>query len=363
MIRLYSVVALLAAGCAVPASAQTFFYVGAPGGDFFNEANWNDAADGTGNALAGDPLMDDTGNAIALDLVIDGISVEAAGQVDFGTGSLSLLGGADFSVTGAGHDLDINPDSGFVLDNATLEIADSVFFEGTMSFTNGAVTAADNIDFADNTPSLTVNGTVFSTIGEAPGAGGSNITFDTDVGVIANAIINADDRLGIRNTSADPTSNVVLVDTVITINGVDNVAGDVDDVFSTNDANGAILTLEGASTLFADQIDDGVALELDGTSVATINATDGAVDAANGGTITLLSTSAVLDIVNESSVDVRSALINGLTGLSFTDDPSGWTVPSWDGVDAVTLQIVPEPTSALLLITVSAFSLRRRFNR
>ncbi|WP_425399517.1 PEP-CTERM sorting domain-containing protein [Aeoliella sp.] len=342
---------------AMPAFGQTYFYVGPDGGDFYDEANWNDAADGTGSPLADDPLVNSATNAIALDLVIDGASVEAAGQVDFGDGSLSLLGGATFLVSGADNALDMNSSSTFSLVDSTLTVDDDIFFEGTASFSGGMVTSLnDDIEFQDNLTSLTIDGTAF----DAPV---DNLIFDISndlVSSISNATFATVDRLAIRNISADPTASIAMTNTAIDVNGG---GGDVDDVFDTNNGNGAILILDGTSTLLANQVDDGISLVLGGSAVATLNTGAGAVDAANGGTITLTSRDAMLDIVNASSNDVRAAIFNAKTGLSYADDSSTWNVTDWDGAVPVKLQIVPEPSSwllALLCVGGASLAVRRQ---
>lgn len=353
MNRLLSIAlsALAATAACSSLPAQTFYYVGPAGGDFFDEANWNDSADGAGGAPVGDLIPDSASGAIAIDLIIDGGMAEAAGQVDFGAGSLSLLGGASLSITGAGNVLDMNPDSAFNLVDSTLSVAGDMFFEGAASFSGGSVTSeGDDIEFQDALTSLAINGTSFATPAD-------NIIFDAQLGAITGASFFSVDRLGLRNTTADPTSRLVMADSSIDINGG---AGDVDDVFDTNNGNGAILALDGASTLLANQIDDGISLELLGSSVATLTTTSGAVDAANGGTITIFSTSARLVLTNESDTDVRGALVNGLTGLSYLDDPSAWNVSNWNGSDAATLSLVPEPGAVAALACLTLLTAVRR---
>ena len=343
-----------------PVFGQTYYYVGPDGGDFFDEANWNESADGLGAFLTGDPLVSSTTNAFDLDLIIDGATVEAAGQVDIGTGSLSLLGGSVFTVvgldgtTGDPNVLDVNSSSTFTLVDSTLTTDWDMFFEGDVSFTGGTVTSlGDDIEFQDNLTSLLIDGTVF----DAPA---DNIIFDGLLGTITNASFSTVDRLSLRNTTGNPSATIVMTDTDININGG---AGDVDDVFTTNDSNGAILVLDGSSTLLGNQIDDGASLVLDGFAIATLTSTSGAVDAGSGGMITLSSLGAKLILVNESGTDVRSAIFNGYTGLSYADDPSAWNVSDWDGIAAVSLQVVPEPATwllALLGVGGVATALRRQ---
>lgn len=326
----------------VNAHAQTFFYTGAPDGDFFDEANWNDMADGTGSSPAGDLVPDDSAGAIALDLVIDGVSVVAAGQVDFGTGSLSLLDGANLDMTASGSIIDFNADSSFTLVDSTLTADDDIVMEGIVNLTGGSVTSLnDDVEFQDAL-TIAVDGTTFSS--------GDNTFFDSFSGSIANASITSADRLGLRQNVA-----VVVTDTMIDVQGG---TGDVDDVFDAA-GSGSSLTLLGSSTLLADTVEEGVDLVLGGSSVATLGGS-GVEILDNGSTATLLTTDATLQ-VNAITNDPRAFIINALTGQSYADDPSTWNVTNWNGTDPVLLQIVPEPASiALLLMGLSLGVLRNQ---
>ncbi len=327
---------------AVNVHAQTFFYTGAPGGDFFDETNWNDMADGSGLSPVGDLIPDDSAGAIALDLIIDGDSVVAAGQVDFGTGSLSLLGGAVLDMTASGSIIDFNADSSFTLTDSVLTADDDIVMEGVVILTGGSVTSLnDDVEFQDAL-TVTVDGTTF--------AAGDNAFFDAFSGSIVNASITSADRLGLRQNAA-----VVVTDTMIDVQGGN---GDVDDVFDTA-GTGSSLTLLGASTLLADTVEEGVDLVLGGSSVATLGG-NGVEILDNGSTATLLTTAAILQ-VNAITNDPRAFIINGLTGQSYADDPSTWNVTSWNGTDPVALQIIPEPATAVMLLGgVFAGVLRRR---
>lgn len=335
----------------VCAQAQTYFYVGTSGGDFFDEANWNTLPDGSGSIIPGDPLQDDQGNAIALDLVIDGDTVEANGQVDFGPGSLTLEFGSVLNVTGAGNDLDINDDSTFSLTVAALIVDDIINFEGTSSFLGGLVYSLTNdIAFQDNFANLSIDGTTFFA--------SDNLYFDGFVGSIANATIISSDRLGVRNNVP-----LVVTDTVISVN---SGSGDVDDVFGAA-ALGSSLTLLGSSQLLADSVEEGAALILEDSSTATMGGQGIRIVDASGSTITLNSADATLhvgslDTSDADYTDPRPLLINGLTGLSYADDPSTWNISNWDGFSAESLQIrpIPEPSSMLLTVLGLTIVGRRR---
>ncbi|MCA9239604.1 MAG: hypothetical protein KDA37_05370 [Planctomycetales bacterium] len=333
------------------AYAQTYFFVGPAGGSFFDEANWNDQADGLGTPLAGDPLQDSASNAIALDLIIDGDTVDAPGEVDFGTGSLTLLSGSQLTVSAAGADLDINSNSTFSMTDATLIVDDVANFEGVSSFSGGSVTSLFNdVAFQDVFVNLTIDGTSFTAA--------DNIYFDGFVGAISNASFNSADRLGVRQSVA-----ITMTSTDIVIN---SGLGDIDDVFAAAGA-GSSLTLLGSSTLLADSVEEGAVLTLGGSTVANMGA-QGSRITADGSTITMTSRDALLvvaqlDPLDVDYVDSRPFLINGLTGLSYAADPFSWNVSNWNGSDAVTLQVIPEPGSCILLaagaLLVIAPSVRR----
>lgn len=330
------------------AQAQ-FFFTGGVDNDFFNELNWTANADGTGANPVGDPLTDSTTNAIALDLIIDGDSVVANGQVDFGTGSLTLQSGSLLSITGAGHDLDINSDSTFSLTDARVEVNDIINFEGTSTFSGGSVESiTDDIAFQNNFINLTIDGTSFTSF--------DTVYFDGPTpGSISNATFFVRDQFGIRDDGSGP-ANVVMTNTEINVDANGGTSGgDVQNIFS-GDAIGSSLTLLGASTLRADAIEEGADLILGGTSVATLGVHFTERIVADGSTITLNTTGAAINVValdgqDPDFVDARAFLINGLTGQSYADTSgAGWNVTNWDGFSAVTLQVVPEPTCLVVLV-------------
>lgn len=347
--------AALSLACAA-ANAQTYFFVGPSGGDFFDEANWNTAADGTGVSPVGDLIPDDSGGAIALDLVIDGDTVEAAGQVDFGTGSLTLDAGSFLSITGNDNDLDINSDSTFSMTDATLSVFDIANFEGVSIFNGGSVTSVtDDIAFQDNFVNLAIDGTTFTAF--------DNIYFDGFNGSIANAVFDSGDRLGVRNEV-----QITMVDTFIEIN---EGTGDIDSVFGVAGA-GSTVTLTGRSTLIADSVEEGADLVLLGTTVAQMGGQGERLVFPNellppeddDSTITVGSFGVTLEVVNSLLIDVidsREFLINGFTGLTYADDSSTWNVTDWNGFDPVTLRVVPEPVgAALAIVGLTAIALSRR---
>ena len=97
--------------------------------------------------------------------------------------------------------------------------------------------------------------------------------------------------------------------------------------------------------LIEDKIADGRRATLGGNASSIVNAPS---------TITLITTGATLVVSEDILFDRRDLIINGLTGLTFNDDPSAWTAPSWNGLDAVSLSLVPEPTAALMATLMAA---------
>jgi hypothetical protein len=342
----------------IPASAvlgQTYYFVGAPGGDFFDENNWNSAPDASGSIPALNPITSSATNAIALDLIIDGDTVVANGQVDFGSGSLSMLSGSQLSVTLAGGDFDINSAGSFSMTDSTLIVDDLIDLEGVLDFNGGSVlTVFGDFSFNDDITNLTINGTSFTTTGGS----GSNIFFDGFAGSISGATFDTADRLGFRQLV-----DVTMTDTIV---DVENGTGDLEDVFATNDAAGSTFTLLGASSLNADSAEEGLALVLGGTTVATMGAQGSRiVDALSS--ITVISTGVQLIVAELGPGEVdffdgRPNLFSGITGLSYADDPTGWNVKNWNGFDAVTLQIVPEPGTVWILASgcLAGAAIRRR---
>lgn len=355
----WTLTALMAATLALTSSvsvAQTFFFVGPSGGDFFDELNWNTASDGTGVSPVGDLIPDSTTGAIALDLVIDGDTVEAAGEVDFGPGSLTLLPGSMMSVTGTGNDLDINADSTFSLTDATLSVFDIVNFEGVSTFSGGSVVSVtDDVAFQDNFVNLSIDGTSFTAF--------DNIYFDGFAGSISNATFISGDRLGVRN-------GVQLLMTNVSIE-VALGLGDIDDVFAVAGA-GSLVTLDGTSTLIADSVEEGADLVLLGNTIAMMGAGAERIVFPNEllppdddeSTITVGSFGAELQVVTDILNDARPFLTNGFTGLTYLEDSSTWNVSDWNGTDAVTLRLVPEPVGmTTALLGLAALGAARRGHR
>ena len=324
-----------------------FTYTGASGGDFFDENNWQDAQ---GNNPAAGTL--DPGVPIRHSLIIDGDTVgTSGGEADFQVGgSLELTAGSMLNFPSPGNKLDFNPGSGLKLTDATISVYEDVTLEGTSFLSGGLIESLhDDIEFQDAHDS-TISGTSFRTHVD-------NIFFDNSATSVSGASIVVEDRFGMRFKV-----DVTVQDTAINVRGFtvnssvnpDHPAGDgygdVEDAFAGKQGEGSTLTLEGASTLLANAIQDGVSLVLDGTSVATLLADPGGhegdplggfdlVD--SNGTITFLSGAAELITLHASGSDVRSLIINGLTGLSYLDDPSAWNITNWDGQSPLaSLQLV-----------------------
>lgn len=348
--------------------AQPYFFVGPSGGDFFDEANWNDAADGTGNILPGDPLMDSTSNAIGVDLVIDGDSVVAAGQVDFGIGSLTLQAGSTFEVSGSGNDLDLNDDTvtsitdatlivddfiqlgGSVsLDGANLTASDDINFLGQISVANSRVeSTGDDIEFRDDATILSMTGSEFiaSSLG-TDGTFNQSVIMQTSFSATNSGFVGG--QLGIDGAIE---TNVTATDSTF------EFTGDLNNVFASSSTGIHRLFLDGSSTLEVDQIEDGILLALQDSAQATF--IDDADDDDNDGQpdtwiitnalVRLDSRDASVTFLNNAEIDVRSRIFNGPAATTYALTPSVFSPTDWNGTDAVTIRIVPEPVSGLLIL-------------
>lgn len=363
------------------AQAQPYFYVGPSGGDFFDELNWNTAANGSGSFLAGDPLMDDAANGIDVDLVMDGVSVVANGQVDFGIGSLTMLNGAMFEVAGSGNDLDLNDDtvtsitdSSLIVDDfiqlggmvtlsgASLSASDDINFLGTASISNTVVeSTGDDIEFRDSATILSVTGSDFlaSSLG-TDGSFNQSVIFQTNVTASDSSFTGG--QLGF---DGDVAADLTVTDSVITF------TGDINNVFSASGTPALHrIFLQGNTTLAADQIEDGTLLAVQDSSHATFIDDDDDDDAdglpdtwiITNALVRLDSYEAGLTFLNPGEIDVRSRVFDGLTPTTYALTPSAFAPSDWDGLSAVTLRLVPEPTAAAIaaLACVAAVSTRRK---
>lgn len=367
---------ILAAACAMAAfpavlSAQPFFYVGPAGGDFFDQGNWNDSADGLGAFLAG-PVIDGGTGAIEHALVVDGDNVSAAGDVDFGMGSLMLGPGAALSL-GSGE-ITFGSGSSLVMDQSSLSVdaggSGQVEFNGgsTVSLTGASVTASDDIFFRGE---LTIAGSMIESTGDdiefqssatvnsitdsdflasSTGTGGGFdqvIYFRTSTDDVFGSTFRGG-RFGVLTDGVGTTTDFEATDSIFEFDG------DVENIFSSSDGGVHRFYLHGSSRLVADQLESGIGLFLSDNSTATF--TDDLADDDGDSWLTenalvrLDSTGASLTFLNDQTADIRSRIFNGLVPTTYAIDPSGFSPTDWDGVSAVTLRVVPEPGSALLAV-------------
>lgn len=371
---------ILCVAAALPSCllAQPYFFVGPAGGDFFDEANWNDSADGTGNALPGDPLMDDTSNAIDVDLIIDGDNVVAAGQVDFGIGSLTMTAGSTFEVSGSGNDLDLNDDTTTSITDSTLIVDDFIQLGGSVSLSGANLTASDDInflgqisvansrvestgddiEFRDDATILSMTSSVF--IASSLGTDGSfnqSVIMQTTFTAVDSTFIGG--QLGIDGAVE---TNVTAIDSTF------EFTGDMNNVFSSSSTGIHRVFLGGNSTLEADQIEDGILLALQDSAQATFiddaddDDDDGQPDTwiITNALVRLDSPNASLTFLNDAEIDVRNRVFNGQVPTTYALAPETFFPSNWNGTDAVTLRIVPEPTSMLLLVVSLGLVATRR---
>ncbi len=327
-----------------------YFYVGLSGGDFFDEANWD--IDPTG-VLGDNPMAGsiDPGVPIRHSLIIDGDTVSSGSpsgglgrEADFQVGgSLELTPGSVLNFPEGADELDFNPGSGLKLTDATITVFEDIILEGNNFLSGGTITSlGDDIEFQDGHES-TINGTTF--------IAADNVLYENSANPLTGAIIESSDRLGLRYEI-----DLTVIDTQISVRGESSQDtggpghGDVEDIFSGAQGGGSTLTLDGASTLLANAIQDGVSLVLGGTSVATLrndpapnpNDPPGGVDVVGpDGEIIFMSAGAELILTLGNDNDVRDRIINGLTGLSYLADSSAWNVTNWDGISPLaSLQLV-----------------------
>ncbi|QDS97233.1 TolB-like translocation protein [Adhaeretor mobilis] len=327
-----------------------FTFVGPSGGDFFTESNWEDAQGNNPPANTINP-----GSPIRHALLIDGDTVGVIGngrEADFQVGgSLELTAGSFLDFTNLGTELDFNNGSGLKLTDATIKVHQDIFLEGTNVLSGGTIESTDDdIEFQDF-HKTSINGTTFITGANSCLADNCNLIFENSATSITGATFEAADSIGLRYEV-----DLTVHDTALSTRGMggdlDNHPGgpgwgNVEDVFTNGpQAAGSTLTLNGSSTLLANSIHEGVSLVLDGTSVATLLADPGGhpgdpiggfdlVDSNFDGTITFMSAGAELITLNASASDARAKVINGLTGLSYLDDPTAWNVTNWDGLSVL----------------------------
>lgn len=304
---------------------SSFTFVGTTSNEFFTESNWQDAQ---GNNPPANSI--NVGVPIRHSLIIDGDSVVATGapqqELTFQEGgSLELTAGS--MLTSSLLQLEFNPGSGLKLTDATIRFREDIRLSGTNVLTGGTIESqADDVEFNTRHRSI-INGTTILS------GNSENVFFDNSATSIFGATIVSEDRLGLRYEV-----NVTVTDTMIDVNGG---RGDVEDIFGGIEGppqgEGSVLTLKGSSTLLADTFEDGVSLVVDDTSVATLLGSPNSelVDTNGTSTITVASTGAELVILNPSDFDPRAFVINGLTGMSYLDDPSAWNITDWNGLTAL----------------------------
>lgn len=353
----------------VSANAQ-FYFTGPAGGDFFDELNWTANPDGTGANPAASSIEPGAASAIAVSLIIDGDDVMANDHVDFGAGALDLQSGSILTVssTAGTVDLDINADTIFMMNDATLNVGDDIFFGGTQTIINSVITTLDQSegDIQLQVPSTSITGSTFNTGDDLIFGAASytildgntfnsndNMWFNESAAVITNSILAPNDRLGIQS------STPLLIDSTVNVNGG---GGDVEDVFDDGTGIGSVLNTAGSTTVALDQLQEGVAMILDENSSAIFLNDDAITETPPGSTssVTLVSFDATVTFPAQNT-DLSTAVFNGLTGLSYADDPSAFNVTDWNGVDGVTLQLaVPEPSGMVMLVGLMLLAVMRR---
>lgn len=369
-----ALIALL--GVATLAGAQDYFFVGSPGGDFFDQASWNSQPDGLGAVLPG-PVVDAGTSNVEFSLVIDGDSVTAGSVVEIGSmGSLTINSGGMFDIS---EELFVYDSGSLTMVDAFLTVIDGENGQvnwnenSIVSLTRSSVTASD--DFFIRSQTTIIDSYLEST--------GDDIEFRTEAVInqisgsefFASSMGTSDfDQFIILQTPSIVATNSYFHGGLLGIDGtgtqvlaIDSTflfAGDVENAFGSS-SNGNILTLAGTSTLEADQLEEGILMVLDDSSVATL--IDGAEDSDDPGWITtnalvrIDSVDAALVLTDAQDVSNANRVFNGTSFTTYSATP-GFFIPStWDGMSPETIMIVevPEPAaSGLVLVLLGAYATR-----
>lgn len=356
--------------------AQTYSFTGAVDTDFFNVLNWDD---GLGGMPAS--IVDGGTGTIELDLVIDGMNAVAGGAVEFGAGMLALANSATFDVStgdvtfGSGSSLGVmgstlnlldnsaklalNDGSSTSLNDATINGGDDIYFRGTTSISDSMVVSrTDDVEFQDTAVISAISGSHFETLDIV-----QIVSFQSSANIVNSSFTTG--RLSIR-TGTD----LVASDSDFNLNG------DIDDAF--NAITFGTLTLQGTTTLRADQLDEGITLFLEDSSSASfiddnqegewITASSAATGAVPS-TVVFKSADASLTFAGgpqDPLSDDATQVIHALSGVSrsYAQVPTWFSPSNWDGFNDVTITIalVPEPTTGLLSLGLIAATciIRRR---
>ena len=316
------------------ADAGTFYYTGPSAGDFFNEANWKSAPNGTGTSPAADSINPDVG--FLDNLIIDGDNVTAEANLDIGAGgSLDLLTGSELNVIDDFFSAQFEVSTGgfFSLTDSMLAVADDIFLHGSTVFTGGTVRSfGDDIEFISS--DTTINGTTFIS--------GDSILIRAELtpavgSSIVGAQFSALSRLGIREFDMTVTDSTF------------NLVADVEDATACTDLDcaTATLTLLGNSSVTADQIQEGVRVVIDDNSIVTLTNEEFETDddeltwlTQASTRVTLNSPNAQLVLQNSQNEASDFKIFAGVTGLSYSEHPDSWDPNDWTGAEAVTLKVI-----------------------
>ncbi|WP_168205357.1 hypothetical protein [Bythopirellula goksoeyrii] len=332
------------------ALADTFYYTGPSGGDFFNESFWNSMANGSGFTPAVGTI--NPGLGISHYLILDGDVVEANGGagdefgVDIGNGGgLELQTGSSLNVFNDffNAQFEISTGATFKLTDADLTVQDDIVFRDSTTLTGGSIESFfDDIEFRSS--NLIINGTNVRTTDVSSGST-SNIWVQAELTPSAGASITgatffSNSRFGIDQFDMVAHDSVFMID------------GDLEDLTTTDiDSATASLTLTGNSSITAGQIQEGVKLILNDSSTATFTNIPGTQVVThtwftNSSNVTINSPDVELILANPQLETGAGKVINGITGLSYADDASTWDPTTWNGTDAVTLKITSVPSAA-----------------
>ncbi|TWT47764.1 hypothetical protein [Botrimarina hoheduenensis] len=352
------------------ALGMDFFYVGPSNGNFFDAANWNDQADGLG-AFLSTPVIDGVTGEIEHALVIDNAAVLAGASVVFGGGSLTMNTGAGLTVSGgfdiqgaasltmtgaalsansgATGQIEFSSGSTVSISGSMVTASDDIFLRGFTTIADSMFeSTGDDIEFRDTATIVSISGSDFF----ASGMGTTDFNQFIILQTPSMTVSSSSFRGGLLGIDGETVTAVRAIDSSFVF------SGDVENAFASSSVGVHTLSLEGTSTLEADQLEEGVALFLKGSSTATfidsLADADGDSWLTGGASVRLDSFDASLVFPSDQITDVRNRVFNGLASTSYALSPGTFSPNNWDGFSAVTLQIVPEPMTGVLALVAGA---------
>ena len=224
--------------------------------------------------------------------------------------------------------LELNNSSSFTLVDSEVSVFNEMFFGGSIETIGGSLSSEKGIEFQE-TAILSIDGTTVSA--------DEGIDFFGSFESISDATFSNSAAGGTLRINGQ-NSVVQMTDTMITV-GLESAGfGDLE---SMDASDAGTLVIKGNSEITLDELQDGARLELLDCSMAFVKSDISGVGN-SGSTVTLFSTTGILVFSSANlgpNIDRRNFVINGLTGMTYNDDPSAWNIADWDGLSNVALQL------------------------